>query len=106
VKSKLVGELHTEPVDPVLDKYIALVDMGFLWHLATPTAEDRDKPDSLIYTWGDYAEKLFATILSHHPKANQIVFVNKPYELEFTTKDTEHDRRQSSQAYSHDKRNL
>ena len=44
-KSKLFEKLHTEPMDPVPDKYTALVDMGFLWRLATPSAEDREKPD-------------------------------------------------------------
>ena len=80
--------------------------MGFLWCLVTPTDEDREKPNGSIYTWGDYAEKIFATILSRHPKANQIVFVNEPYELEFMTKNSEHDRRQSSQAYSHNTKKL
>jgi len=42
-KSKMVEKLHTEPMEAVpdkSDKYIALVDMGFLWRLATPSAED------------------------------------------------------------------
>ena len=29
-KSKLVEKLHIQPIDPVPDRYIALVDMGFL----------------------------------------------------------------------------
>ena len=97
-KSKLVEKLHTEPTDPVPDKYIALVDMGFLWRLATASAEDREKPDGSIFTWGDYADKLFSIALARHPQSHQIVFVN---DLEFTTKDSEHERRQSSQAYRH-----
>jgi len=44
-KSKIIEKLHTEPMETVPDKYIALVDMGFLWRLATPSAEDREKPD-------------------------------------------------------------
>lgn len=35
-----------------------------------------------------------------------MVFVNDPYDLEFTTKDSEHDRRQSSQAYRHGTKNV
>lgn len=32
--------------------------------------------------------------------------MNDPYDLEFTTKDSEHDRRQSSQAYRHGTKNV
>ena len=32
-KSKMIEKLHTEPMEAVPDKYIALVDMGFLWRL-------------------------------------------------------------------------
>jgi len=35
-----------------------------------------------------------------------MVFVNDPYDLEFTTKDSEHDRRQSSQPYRHGTKNV
>ena len=58
-KSKLVEKLNMQPVDPVPDQYISIVNMGFLWRLATPTAEDREKADGPVFTWGDYAEKLF-----------------------------------------------
>ena len=47
----------------VPEKYIALVDMCFLWRLATPSAEDREKPDGSVFTWGDYADKLFSIAL-------------------------------------------
>jgi len=59
-KSKMIEKLHTEPMEAVPEKYIALVDMGFLWRLATPSAEDREKPDGSVFTWGDYADKLFS----------------------------------------------
>jgi len=95
-KSKMIEKLHTEPMEAVPDKYIALVDVGFLWCLATPSSEDRKKPDGSVFTSGDYADKLFSIALVRHPRASQIVFVNDPYDLEFTTKDSEHDRRQSS----------
>ena len=40
-KSKLLGKLSLNPVNaPRL--YTALVNMGLIWHLATPTPEDRE----------------------------------------------------------------
>ena len=49
-KSKLVEKLNIQPVDPVPDQYISIVDMGFLWRLATPTAEDHEKADGSVFT--------------------------------------------------------
>ena len=43
-KSKLVEKLNLIPFQTV-DSYIALIDMGFIWRLATPSPEDREKDD-------------------------------------------------------------
>ena len=72
---------------------IALIDMGFLWRLSTPSAEDRLKPDGSFYTWGDYAEMIFFMICARHANASQVIFVNDPYDLPVNIKDCEHDRR-------------
>ena len=92
-KSKLVEKLNMQPVDLVPDQYISIVDMGFLWRLATPTTEDREKADGSVFTWGDYAEKLFSIIHWRHPNGSQIVFVNDAYGVETSIKDSEHERR-------------
>ena len=41
---------YSEVEAPV--RYTAIVDMGFIWRLATPTKEDREKTDGTKYTWG------------------------------------------------------
>ena len=47
-KSKLVEKLDFVP--PVWNNasYIGIIDMGFIWRLATPSAEDREKKKCLI----------------------------------------------------------
>ena len=47
-----------------LNSYIALVDMGILWRLATSSAEDREKADQTSFMWSDYATKLFSLIMA------------------------------------------
>lgn len=105
-KSKLMDKLHMQPIDMDGDMYTALVDMGFIWRLATPTAEDREKPDGTVFTWGDYANKIFSVVLSRHPHANKIVFVNDPYDLDFTIKDSERERRMINPSYTEGSRNI
>ena len=92
MKSKLVDKLKLVEVDS-LDSYIALVDMGFIWRLSTPSCEDREKQDGEHFTWGDYANKIFNPVLACHPKASKIIFVNDPYDLDVSIKDNEHQRR-------------
>ncbi len=64
-----------------------------MWRLSTPSSEDREKGDESVFTWRDYATKMLHLITSRHPKANIIILVNDPYDLNFTIKDCEHDRR-------------
>ena len=75
------------------DPYIALIDMGFLWRLATPSAEDRDDNRESIFTWGNYGDKIFSLVSARHPNAHTVVFVNDAYDIPSSIKDSEHDHR-------------
>ena len=90
-KSKLLEKFNLQPIQ--LDEYVALIDMGMIWRMATPTVEDREKADGTVYTWGDYVSKIINLIISRHPDAIKLVLVNDPYNLPFSLKDDEHDRR-------------
>ena len=48
-KSKLIDKLNLQPIANVQEGYIAIVDMGFLWRLATPSVEDREKSDGTTF---------------------------------------------------------
>ena len=51
-KSKLVQMLNCKEIpDWQLQTYISIVDMGFLWRLAAPSTEDREKSDDSPFTW-------------------------------------------------------
>ena len=51
-KPKLIDKLNLQLIENVQEGYIAIVDMGFLWRLATPSVEDREKADGTTFTWG------------------------------------------------------
>jgi hypothetical protein len=87
-KSKLQEKLTMTPI-PEPDVYTSIVDMGLIWHLATPTTEDRGKGDGTKYTWGDYAEKVVHSVLTRHKHAEQIICINDPYDENYTIKDHE-----------------
>ena len=55
-----------------MNEYISLVDMGFIWRLATPSPEDFEskKQDGPEYQWSDYPEKISAITLSRHLNDN------------------------------------
>ena len=61
---------------------IAIVDMGFIWRLETPTNEDREKNDETFFSWHDYATKIFDIIPLRHTTAGMIILVNDPYDLD------------------------
>ena len=65
-KSKLIDKLNMQVISLIPQTYIAVIDMGFLWNLTCPSSEDREKQDRTMFTWHDYAEKVFSTILSRH----------------------------------------
>ena len=103
-KSKLVEKLNLIPFQTV-DSYIALIDMGFICRLATPSPEDREKDDETHFTWLDYANKLFSLVMARHPKSSEIIYVNDPYDLEISVKDNEHEQRTGGAAYTGGARN-
>ena len=47
-KSKILQEMHLKSVDYF--KYIAIVDMGLLWRLSTPSSAEREKGDGTVCT--------------------------------------------------------
>ena len=94
VKSNLLDLFNLDPIGENPNEYISLVDMGFIWHLATPSSKDCEskKRDGSKYQWSDYLEKISAITLSRHLKTSQIVLVNDIYDLINSIKDDEHDR--------------
>ena len=56
-KSKLIQTMHIS-VLPVPNKYTAIIDMGLIWRLSSPTKEDREKQEGTKFTWIHYAHKL------------------------------------------------
>ena len=94
-KSKLMEAmtLNDKP-EPV--NYTAVIDMGLIWRLASPTTEDRQKPDGTTYTWGDYAQKLVELVITRHKKAVRIICINDTYTLAHSIKDIERFIRKSS----------
>ncbi|CAL8305346.1 unnamed protein product [Merluccius merluccius] len=60
VKSKLLELFNLDPVIEEPQDHISLVNMGFIWWLATPTTEDPEarKQDSSEYCWSDYLDKI------------------------------------------------
>ena len=85
-------------LDPVIEEprdHISLVDRGLIWWLASPTPEDREarKWDSSEYRWSDRLDKICAIIFPRHANACLIILINDKYNLPFSIKDDEHDRR-------------
>ena len=95
VKSTMLEQFNLDLITEELEDHISLVDMGMIWHLATPTPEDREarKRDGSNYTWMDYLKKICGMILSRHADASLIILVNDRYDLPFSIKDDERDRR-------------
>ena len=94
-KSKLLETSITNPLPNYPRQYISVIDMGFLWRLATPSSDDREivRRSCMEYTWGDYAKKVVSLLVSLHPYATKIFCVNDVYNREYTIKDDERDRR-------------
>ena len=81
-KSKLLQSLTFKQLDgSQMHSYAAIVDMGFMWWMCFPSAEDREKNDESHFTWRDYASKIFSSIMSRHIDASTIIFVNDPYDI-------------------------
>jgi len=87
-KSKLIQKFSLQPID-LQKPYIALVDMGMIWRMATPTAKDHQTQDGTPYKWSDYIQKVSSIIFAHHNNATCIMCVNDPYDTAYSTKDDE-----------------
>ena len=87
-KSKLIKSLTLNNISQPND-YTALVDMGLIWQLATPTTENKEKADGSLYTWEDYADKVFKLILERHPNAKRLILINDTYKAPYSIKDSE-----------------
>jgi hypothetical protein len=82
-KSKLLELFNLDPVAEKPRGHVSLVDMGLIWRLATPTAEDREakKRDGSEYHWSDYLSKICAIFFSHNIDASLIILINDKYDL-------------------------
>ena len=93
-KSKVRDLLNFIPLSYANQRmYTSLIDMWFIWRLSTPRKEDREKKEDSVYTWRDYACKVYETIISRHKHANKIILVNGPYNVDENIKDCEHEKR-------------
>ena len=96
-KSKMRDVLNFVPLPYEKQRvYTALIHMGFMWRLSTPQKEDREKNEDSVYTWRDYAIKMYETIISRHKNANKFILVNDPYHIEESIKDSEHEKRKEN----------
>jgi hypothetical protein len=102
-KSKLLQEFTLDPITEKPQNHISLLDMGLIWRLATPTSEDREavKRDGSQYHWNDYLDKICNIALSRHTDAGLIFLVNDRYDLPFSIKDDEHERRAAKYHHIH-----
>ena len=71
------------------EPYVALVDMGMIWTMATPTAEDRQTQDGTPYKWSEYVHKVSSIILARHGDADRTICVHDPYDAAYSNKDDE-----------------
>ena len=53
--------------------------MGLLWRLSTPSPADRGKGDRIVYTWKNYGDKVFGTILKRHTSVSMGLAINDYY---------------------------
>ena len=72
-KSKLIQKLSIQPVN-LQEPYTALIDMGMIWRMATPSAEDWRTEDGTLYKWSDYVHHVSSIIFTRHHNA-------RPYHL-------------------------
>ena len=89
-KSKLLEKYLLTPVLEVPREYVSLIDMGYIWHLKTPTPKDKESL-GLEYTWGDYTSKVASQIIARHQNASKVFSVNDIYDQDYNIKDDEHE---------------
>lgn len=97
-KSKLIQRMSLTSVH-LQEPYTALIDMGMIWRMATPSAEDRQKQDGTPYKWFDYVHKVASIIRTRHDRAAHIICVNDSYDAPYSTKDDERDLRLQGKAH-------
>ena len=61
--------------------YIALVDMGMIWSMATPTAEDRQTQGGTPYKWCVYEHNVPFITLARHGDADRSICLNDPNKM-------------------------
>ena len=89
-KSKLLQSFVFASLDSAdLQNFTAVVDMGFFWRLCMSNTEDREKGDETKYTWADYANKIFFTIMNLHLNAKTVLFVNNSFDVNNSVKSEE-----------------
>ena len=93
--SKALGKCNTTPMVTPPREYVALVDMGYIRRLSTPSPADREltRRCGSAYTWGHFGKKVVSIISSRHTLASHIICVNDVYTFDYTVKDDERDRR-------------
>ena len=86
-KSKLIQKLSLRCVDQH-EPYTALIDLGMIWRMATPSAEDRQTDththDGIPYKWFNYVQRLSSIIRACHIAAERIICGNDPYNAAHT----------------------
>ena len=94
-KSRLLDLFNLDPIAEKPPDNVSLVDMGLIWRLAIPTPDDREarKRDGSEYRWSDYMDKICSITLSPHVDARLIILVNDKYDIPFSIKNDEPDRR-------------
>ena len=75
-KSKLVDKLHMKVIDSLPNEYIAILDLGFIWHLSTPSLAYSEWSEGTSFIWTDYASKMISVIMMRTKRASQVVLVN------------------------------
>jgi len=71
--------------------YTALIDMGMLLQMATPSSEDRQTQYGSPNKWSYYVHKVSSIILARHSLPERIICVNDPYNVQHSTKYNERD---------------
>ena len=61
-KSKLIQKLSLQTI-AIKEPYVALIDMGLIWRMAAPSAEDRQTQYGTPYKCLNYVQKVSSIIL-------------------------------------------
>ena len=94
VRSTLLNsfEMHETTLEGV--SCISIVNMGFIWRLATPSIANREIAE-VDFACEKYVTKIFNMNLQRHLNAIEYHLVNDRYDVELSIKDAEHQKRNS-----------